>query len=175
MSQCAICERICSAGKIVVNSSKDRTIQWQHHQLLFWNLKAFFTADVFTCHSREIAGVTMSSIISVAPVSQQAQHQDPETEAVKWNSAIIHSIIYTSAFPTVTRKTSYNMICLGSGINPGTSNDDELNWPASCLILSSLGLNALHRCFLLRSEVGGAWIMSIKNRLYMPAESWEEI
>lgn len=48
------------------------------------------------------------------------------------------------------------MICLGSGINPGTSNDDQLNWPASCLILSSLGLNALHRCFLLRAEVGGA-------------------
>ncbi len=32
--------------------------------------------------------------------SQHAQHQDPETEAAKWNSAIINLIIYTCAFPS---------------------------------------------------------------------------
>ncbi len=37
-------------------------------------------------------------------VSQHEQYQDPETEAAKWNSAIIHFIIYTCAFPTVTVK-----------------------------------------------------------------------
>ncbi len=35
-------------------------------------------------------------------VSQHAQHQDPETEAAKWNSAVIHFIIYTCDFPTVS-------------------------------------------------------------------------
>ncbi len=35
-------------------------------------------------------------------VSRQAQHQDPETEAAKWNSVIINFIIYTCAFPTET-------------------------------------------------------------------------
>ncbi len=32
----------------------------------------------------------------------EVQHQGRETEAAKWNSAIIHFIIYTCAFPTVT-------------------------------------------------------------------------
>ena len=35
-------------------------------------------------------------------VSQRAQYQDPETEATKWNSAVINFIIYTCAFPAVT-------------------------------------------------------------------------
>lgn len=30
-------------------------------------------------------------------VSQQAQHQEPETDGAKWNSANIHIIIYTCA------------------------------------------------------------------------------
>ncbi len=34
-------------------------------------------------------------------VSQRA-HQDPETQAAKWNSAIVNFIIYTSAFLSVT-------------------------------------------------------------------------
>ncbi len=34
-------------------------------------------------------------------VSQHTQYQDPETETAKWNSAVIHFIIYTCAFPTV--------------------------------------------------------------------------
>ncbi len=37
-----------------------------------------------------------------ATASQHAQHQDLEAEVAKWNSAIIHLIIYTCAFPTVT-------------------------------------------------------------------------
>ncbi len=35
-------------------------------------------------------------------VSQHAQYQDPETEAAKWNSAIIDFIIYTCAFLILT-------------------------------------------------------------------------
>ncbi len=35
-------------------------------------------------------------------VSKHVQYQNPETEAAKWNAAIIHFIIYTCAFPTVT-------------------------------------------------------------------------
>ena len=33
-------------------------------------------------------------------VSQPEQHQESETEAASWNSAIVHFIIYTRAFPT---------------------------------------------------------------------------
>lgn len=33
-------------------------------------------------------------------VSQHEQYHDPETEAVKWNSAVIQFIIITCAFPT---------------------------------------------------------------------------
>ncbi len=36
------------------------------------------------------------------PVRQQARHQDPETEAAKWNSTIFNFVIYTCALPTVT-------------------------------------------------------------------------
>ncbi len=39
-------------------------------------------------------------------VWQWAQYQDPETEAAKWNSAIIHFIIYTCAY-TVTHENVY--------------------------------------------------------------------
>ncbi len=35
-------------------------------------------------------------------VSQHAQCLDPKTEAAKWNSPIINSIIYTCAFSIVT-------------------------------------------------------------------------
>ena len=45
--------------------------------------------------------LTMALLYSSVPVShdsvtvsQHAQYQDPETEAAKWNSAIIHLIIY---------------------------------------------------------------------------------
>ncbi len=41
-------------------------------------------------------------------VNQHAQCYDPETEAAKWNSAIIHFIIYAGAFPTVTCR---NVLC----------------------------------------------------------------
>ncbi len=34
------------------------------------------------------------------PVNQHTRYQDPETKAATWNSAIIHSIICTCAFPT---------------------------------------------------------------------------
>lgn len=34
-------------------------------------------------------------------LSQNEQYQDPETDTAKWNSAIIHCIIYTCAFPNV--------------------------------------------------------------------------
>ncbi len=39
-------------------------------------------------------------------MSQRVQYQDLETEAAKWNSAIIHFIIYTFAFPTMTCQMS---------------------------------------------------------------------
>ncbi len=44
----------------------------------------------------------MALFYSSVPVSQQELYQDPETEAAKWNSAIIDFIIYACAFPTVT-------------------------------------------------------------------------
>lgn len=37
-------------------------------------------------------------------VSQHARYQVPETEAAKWNLAIIDFIIYTRAFPIVAAK-----------------------------------------------------------------------
>ncbi len=59
----------------------------------------FLTADILICHSRKITGVTndINNYDSVT-VRQNAQYQ----EAAKWNSTIIHFIIYTCAFPTVT-------------------------------------------------------------------------
>lgn len=35
-------------------------------------------------------------------VSQHEQHQDPEIEAVKWDSAIIYFLIYTCDIPVKT-------------------------------------------------------------------------
>ncbi len=40
-------------------------------------------------------------------MSQREQHQAPETEAAKWNSAIISFIIYTCDFPTVTSQNVF--------------------------------------------------------------------
>ena len=47
-------------------------------------------------------------------VSQHAQYQGPENEAAKWNSAIIHLITYTCAFPTVTCQ---NVFCENSQLS----------------------------------------------------------
>ncbi len=48
----------------------------------------------------------MASLYSSVPVSHDSvtvnQHQDPETEAAKWKSAIIHLMMNTCAFPAVT-------------------------------------------------------------------------
>lgn len=72
---------------------------------------AFFTANILICQKRKSTGVTkvLLLLFCCVPVShdsvrvrQHAQHHNPETEALKWNSAVIHFIIYTSAFPTVT-------------------------------------------------------------------------
>ena len=59
--------------------------------------------------------LTMALFCSSVPVShdsvtvsQHTQYQDPETEAAKWNSAIVSFIIYTCAFPTVT---CHNVFC----------------------------------------------------------------
>lgn len=41
-------------------------------------------------------------------VSQQEQHQDPHTEAVKWNSAVMHFNILYLRF---TATTSRNVFC----------------------------------------------------------------
>lgn len=40
------------------------------------------------------------------PVSQNAQHQDPETEAARSHSTVIYFIIYT--FPTVTCQSIFS-------------------------------------------------------------------
>ena len=45
----------------------------------------FFTADIWTCHSRKHTGVT----------NNLNDDHDPETEAAKCNSAIINFIIFT--------------------------------------------------------------------------------
>lgn len=42
-------------------------------------------------------------------VSQHAQCQEPETEAAKWNSAIVDFITYTCVFPTVTCQNSFSL------------------------------------------------------------------
>lgn len=70
-----------------------------------------FTADILTSQSRKSTPVTkniiMASLYSNVPVShgsvtmsQYVQYYDPETGAAKWNSVIIHFIIYTCDFPT---------------------------------------------------------------------------
>ncbi len=46
-------------------------------------------------------------------VSQHAQYQDPETEAAKWNSAIINYIMCACAFPTETCQN----VCWPTGIS----------------------------------------------------------
>lgn len=48
------------------------------------------------------------SIPSPDSVTGSQHEQNPETEAAKWNSAVIKPIIYTCAFPIVTRQ---NEIC----------------------------------------------------------------
>ena len=45
------------------------------------------------------------------PVSLYAQYKDLETGAAKQNPAIIHFIIYTCAFPTVTCQTVFSEKC----------------------------------------------------------------
>ncbi len=67
------------------------------------------TFGVVTVGKAQVLTLTETLFYSSVPVShdngtasQHAQYQDPETEAAKWNSAIIHFIIYTCAFLTVT-------------------------------------------------------------------------
>ncbi len=55
-----------------------------------------------------LIALTMTLFYSSVPashdgvsISQHAQHKDPDTEAAKWNSAIINFIIYICAFYTV--------------------------------------------------------------------------
>ena len=57
---------------------------------LLW---AFSTVDILTCPRRESTGVTLlsSSVSDSRKKSQHAQYLDTETEASKWNSAVIHS------------------------------------------------------------------------------------
>ena len=57
-------------------------------------------------------------------VSQHAQYQDPETESDTWDSAIIHFIIYTCAFPSVNcqnvfweKKKAYSCAALKDFLN----------------------------------------------------------
>lgn len=40
-------------------------------------------------------------------MSQHATRQDPETEAARWDSAIVHFIIYICDFPTVTCQDAF--------------------------------------------------------------------
>ncbi len=61
--------------------------------------------------------LTMAPFYSSVPVchdsvtvSQYARYKDPETEAAKWNSAVIHFIIYTCAYPAVTHQIGYLLL-----------------------------------------------------------------
>ncbi len=61
--------------------------------------------DFSSCATMRLTFLVISEIYSQL---LDGQYQDPETEAAKWNSAIIHFIIYTCAFPTATHK---NIFC----------------------------------------------------------------
>ena len=63
-----------------------------------------FTAETLTCYSMRATGVvTLTLTLSLAlfkcqdnvTVRQDEQYQDPQTEAAKWNSAIVGFMIYT--------------------------------------------------------------------------------
>ncbi len=83
--------------------------------------------------------LTMALFYSSVPVmhdsvtvSQHAQHQDRKTWATKWNSAIIHFIIYTCALPSVTcqtvRKKAYNVKFEHLQFKLSTSADEADVW-----------------------------------------------
>ncbi len=57
------------------------------------------------------------------------EHQDPETEAAKWNSATIHFIIYTWPFSTVTCQNACTTDTSGWGFGsrPPSYNTAEEN------------------------------------------------
>lgn len=61
---------------------------------------AFYTEDVLARRSRTSSGVTKNINDDCVTASKLSQYQDPETQAAKWNSAIINCIVYTC--PTVT-------------------------------------------------------------------------
>ncbi len=77
-----------------------------------WNRGIFNNSDCtcFSCYSKPkvlLITITMALFYPGVPVnhdsvtvSQHAQYQDPDTEAAKWNSAIINLIIYTCERPT---------------------------------------------------------------------------
>ncbi len=64
--------------------------------------KAIFTSNILTCHSGKITNVLMITLVMAkfylcvpvshdsVTVSQHVQYQGPETEAAKWNSAIVN-------------------------------------------------------------------------------------
>ena len=71
----------------------------------------FSTADVLTMQIRKKStgvnnrvndGSDLFKCVSKPHRCESERLQGPETEAAKWNSAIINFIIYTCAFPTGT-------------------------------------------------------------------------
>ncbi len=71
-------------------------------------------------------------------VSQHAQYQDIDAEAAKWNSAIIHFIIYTCAFPTVTCQ---NVFCdKGPWYDPDVNGFSYIKSSSYCLKKYSLAM-----------------------------------
>lgn len=73
-----------------------------------------------TVHSRHlIITLPLALLYTSAPVShdsmtmsQHVQYEGPETEAVKWNSAIINVIIYPCAFPNLSWKISSKKVLI---------------------------------------------------------------
>ena len=93
------CNLYCKQCGILSSSSKKYNTVWMPG-----DIQSEWKYAFSTCYSRKSTGDTNNSSVPVSrdsvTVSQHAQSQDPETEADKWNSAIVRFIICTWAFPT---------------------------------------------------------------------------
>ncbi len=90
--------------KWTAQNTQQHNLSHQTWELWVWVAQKY----ILSCRSRKSRGVTNNinsgSALFKCPVTvnQHERYQDPETEATKWNSAIINFIIYISASSTVT-------------------------------------------------------------------------
>ncbi len=102
--------------------------------------------------------------MTIWSVRQHPQYQDPKTEAAKWNSAIIHFIIYTCAFPTVPFQSIFSKYIFM--LQDNELKDAKLLHRAEgkCRVGGSFSVSLLPSCTSLTYNIFHDLIWSIVNR-----------